>query len=337
MKVSGSLIAKLSSAPQAIGKIEALGYNAAFSAEINGDPFLPLLLAAEHSKNIDLMTAISVAFARNPMTMANLAHDLNNYSQGRFILGMGSQIQAHIEKRFSMPWSKPAARMKEFVQAMRAIWASWYEGERLNFRGEFYRHTLMTPIFVPSERDYGAPRVHIAGVGPLMTEVAGEVADGMIAHGFTTAKYLREVSLPAIAKGLAISGRARSDFVISCPVMIVSGDEEQKFIANREVIKQQLAFYASTPAYRSVLEVHGWGDLQPILNGLSKEGKWHEMGEYITDEILSTFAIVAEPKDIPVQLKERYGDLIDVWMCTYAMDTDDEQAKFIGEIQAQVV
>ena len=194
--------------PARARELEAAGYDGAVSAEISSDPFLPLLLAAEHSERLELMTSIAVAFARNPMLLAQMGHDLNAYSKGRFILGLGSQIRPHITKRFSMPWSHPAARMRELILAMRAIWDCWYGGKPLQFRGEFYTHTLMTPMFTPTNTKYGAPRVFLAAVGPLMTEAAGEVADGLIAHAFTTERYLREVTLPAVERGLASAGGA---------------------------------------------------------------------------------------------------------------------------------
>ena len=334
MRVNASLIADLASVPSRIKEVEAQGYDGAFSAEINNDPFFPLLLAAEHSETIGLTTAISVAFARNPMTLANLAHDLNQYSRGRFSLGLGSQIEPHITKRLSMPWSKPAARMREFVLAMRAIWGCWLDGKELDFRGEFYQHTLMTPMFVPAQREFPAPEVKVAGVGPLMTEVAGEVADGLIAHGFTTERYLREVSMPALERGLAKAGRSRSELDVSAPIIVVSGMDEEAFLASRQIVKLQLAFYGSTPAYRPVLELHGWADLQPRLNRLSKQGKWQEMGELISDDFLGTFAIVCEdPGQIAPLFARRYGDLIDTWQCTVNLSDPDAQAELLRRVQ----
>ncbi len=278
MKVLGGLMAGLADVPGAVARLEERGYDGAVPAEVASDPFLPLLLAAEHSERIALMTAIAVAFARNPMTLANVAHDLNAYSRGRFVLGLGSQIRPHIRRRFSMPWSQPAARMREFILAMRAIWDCWYNGEKLDLRGDFYQHTLMTPMFTPTNTEYGAPRVALAAVGPLMTETAGEVADGLIAHAFTTQRYMREVTLPALERGFAKSGRSRADFVITCPVFVVSGVDEQSREASRSSVSQQIAFYGSTPAYRRVLELHGWGELQGELHRMSKQGLWGEMG-----------------------------------------------------------
>lgn len=328
--------ADLDLAPLAIGELERRGYDAAFSAEINNDPFFPLILAAEHSERIALTTSISVAFARNPMTVANLAWDLNQYSRGRFTVGLGSQIKQHITRRFSMPWSQPAARMREFILALRAIWSCWETGDKLDFNGEYYQHNLMTPMFVPTKKEYGAPGVNLAAVGPLMTETAAEVANGVIAHGFTTEKYLQEVTLPAVERGLEKSGRRREDFDIQSPVMVVSGIDEAAFQQSMQAVKGQLAFYASTPAYRPVLELHGWGELQTEANQLTREGRWQDMGELISDEILNTFAVVSEDIGaVPGMLKQRYGDLIDTWQCTVDTGDTDSQAALVTGVQAQ--
>jgi probable F420-dependent oxidoreductase len=301
----------LAEVPQRIRELEAAGYDGAITAETSHDPFFPLLLAAEHSTRIELITSIAVAFARSPMILANLAHDLNAFSKGRFILGLGSQIQPHITKRFSMPWSHPAARMRELILAMRAIWGCWYEGKKLEFRGEFYTHTLMTPMFTPLDTQYGVPKVFLAAVGPLMTEAAGETADGMIAHAFTTERYLRDVTLPALERGLALSGRKRSDFQLAFPAFVVTGANEKAWTEQRTAVCKQIAFYGSTPAYRPVLELHGWGGLQTELNSLSKQGQWDKMGGLIDDKILEAFAIVGTPDEIVPKLTARYGDVVD--------------------------
>ena len=290
---------------------EAVGYDGIWSAETSHDPFLPLALAAEHTDRIELGTGIAVAFARNPMTLAVMANDLQTMSEGRFLLGLGSQIKPHIEKRFSMPWSHPAPRMRELILAIRAIWASWSDGSRLAFRGEFYRHTLMTPMFDPGPNPFGNPRIFLAAVGERMTEVAGEVADGMLAHGFTTQRYLREVTVPALERGLTASGRTRADVEISCPGMVVTGMDDAGFEAATKAVRTQLAFYGSTPAYRPVLELHGWGDLQTELNTLSKRGAWEQMAELIDDEVLNTFAVVGPVDDIAGKVLERFGGVVD--------------------------
>ena len=326
MKVDGGLmVTDLASVPARARALEAAGYDGAISAEIASDPFLPLLLAAEHSQKLELMTSIAVAFARNPMLLAQMGHDLNAYSKGRFILGLGSQIKPHITKRFSMPWDHPAARMRELILAMRAIWDCWYGGKPLQFRGEFYTHTLMTPMFTPSNTQHGAPRVFLAAVGPLMTEVAGEVADGLIAHGFTTERYLREVTLPAVERGLKKAGRTRDRFAISCPVFVVTGADERAWQQSRAGVCKQIAFYGSTPAYRGVLELHGWGPLQSELNRLSKLGQWDAMGNLIDDDILDAFAVVAPPDQVASKLRSRFAGAIDRVLVTFAAAGVDEK------------
>lgn len=313
MKVDGGISVNLRESVASAQDAEAAGYSGAWTAETNHDPFLPLLLAAEHTTKMELGTSIAVAFARSPMTLANTAWDLQAYSQGRFILGLGSQIKPHITKRFSMPWSKPAARMREMVLAIRAIWDTWENGTPLNFRGEFYTHTLMTPFFTPSTSDlagFGPPKIFLAGVGELMTEVAGEVCDGFICHGFTTEKYLREVTMPALERGRAKAGKTMAGFEIVGPSFVVTGNTAEELQQASIGTRQQIAFYGSTPAYRPVLDLHGWGDLQDRLNTLSKQGQWVEMGELITDEVLETFAVVGEPEQIAPELTQRYGDVI---------------------------
>jgi probable F420-dependent oxidoreductase len=313
MKVDGGIGLDLNKVADNAREVEAAGYAGAWTAETAHDPFLPLLLAAEHTQRIELGTSIAVAFARSPMTTANTAWDLQAYSKGRFILGLGSQIKPHITKRFSMEWSHPAARMREFVLAMRAIWDCWLNGTKLDFRGDFYTHTLMTPFFTPDPSDldgFGPPKIFLAGVGELMTEVAGEVCDGFLCHGFTTEKYLREVTIPALARGRAKAGKTMAGFEIVGPSFVVTGTNEDELALAAAGTRQQIAFYGSTPAYRNVLEVHGWGGLQDELNTLSKQGKWVEMGKLIDDEVLNTFAVVGEPEGIASELHRRYGDVI---------------------------
>jgi probable F420-dependent oxidoreductase len=247
------------------------------------------------------------------MTLANIGWDLQSFSKGRFILGLGSQIKPHITKRFSMEWSHPAPRMREMILAIRAIWDCWLTGGKLDFRGDFYTHTLMTPFFTPDPSDlagFGPPKIFLAGVGELMTEVAGEVCDGFLCHGFTTEKYLREVTIPALARGRAKVGKTMDGFEIMGPSFVVTGNDEGELAAAAAGTRQQIAFYGSTPAYRGVLDIHGWGGLQDELNTLSKQGKWVEMGNLIDDEVLNTFAVVSEPEGVAPELHRRYGDVI---------------------------
>ncbi len=313
MKVDGGIGFDLNKAADNAREAEAAGYSGIWSAETAHDPFFPLLLAAGATKDIELGTSIAVAFARNPMITANIAWDLQAYSKGRFILGLGSQIKPHITKRFSMEWSHPAPRMREFVLAMRAIWDTWLTGAKLDFKGDYYTHSLMTPFFTPDKGElagFGAPKVMLAGVGSLMTEVAGEVCDGFLCHGFTTEKYLREVTIPALAKGRAKVGKTMDGFEIVGPSFVVTGTTEEEMEAAKAGTRQQIAFYGSTPAYKGVLDAHGWGGLQDELNTLSKQGKWVEMGGLIDDEMLNTFAVVGEPESIAPELTRRYGDVI---------------------------
>ena len=328
MKIDGAIGSNLQDVAKNAAAAEAAGYSGAWTAEVAHDPFLPLLLAAEHTTDLELGTSIAVAFARNPMTLANTAWDLQAYSEGRFVLGLGSQIKPHITKRFSMEWSHPAARMREMILAIRAIWNTWLTGERLTFRGEFYTHTLMTPFFTPSASElngFGPPKIFLAGVGELMTEVAGEVCDGFICHGFTTERYLREVTLPALERGRAKAGKTMEGFEIVGPSFVVTGGSDADIETAATATRQQIAFYGSTPAYRKVLDLHGWGGLQDELNTLSKKGEWETMGTLITDEILDTFAVVGNPEAIAPELSSRYGDIIQRISFYTPYDSDPER------------
>src|SRR5580692_7782064 len=294
MKIDGGIGFDPSGIAEAAKQAEANGYDGVWSAETGHDPFLPIAIGAAATQKLEFGTGIAVAFARNPMNLAVLANDLQLLTKGRFMLGMGSQIKPHITKRFSMPWSHPAPRMRELILAIRAIWKTWETGEPLAFRGEFYTHTLMTPFFNPGPNPYGNPKILLAAVGELMTEVAGEVGDGFLVHGFSTERYLREVSLPALERGAAKAGKTLADLTISYPGFVVTGADGKSTEAAATAVRQQIAFYGSTPAYRPVLDLHGWGDLQPELNTLSKRGAWDQMADLIDDEMLNTFAVVGE-------------------------------------------
>jgi probable F420-dependent oxidoreductase len=310
-------------AAQAV-KAEQSGYDGVWSAETNHDPFLPIAVGAAATEKLEFGTGIAVAFARNPMTLAVLANDLQLLTKGRFMLGMGSQIKPHITKRFSMPWSHPAPRMRELILAIRAIWNTWETGEPLAFRGEFYTHTLMTPFFNPGPNPYGNPKILLAAVGELMNEVAGEVGDGFLVHGFSTERYLREVSLPALERGAAKAGKTRLDRTVSYPGFVVTGPDEQSMEAAAKGVREQIAFYGSTPAYRPVLELHGWGDLQPELNTLSKRGEWVQMGELINDDILNAFAVVAPLDRVATEVRNRFEGMVDrfSFYAPYKVDPD---------------
>jgi probable F420-dependent oxidoreductase len=308
LDVPGGALAGVAEAARAV---EAAGLDGVTSAELSSDPMLQLTVAAGATSRIDLGTNILVAFARSPMTLAVQARAVQDYSRGRLVLGLGSQIKPHIERRFSMPWSSPAARMAEFVSAMRAIWSAWATGEQLDFRGEFYRHTLMTPMFTPPT-EFPDPKVLVAGVGPRMTETAGAVADGLLVHPFTTERYLRETSVPALARGAASRPDSPALEVVDS-TFLVTGRTEEELAASARAVRQQLAFYGSTPAYRPVLELHGWGDVGDELNRLSRTraaDRWTAMGELVDDTMLQTFAVVAEPQAVAARLAERGAGVV---------------------------
>jgi probable F420-dependent oxidoreductase len=292
-------------------ELEEIGYDGAFSFEAKHDPFLPLAVAAEHTSRIQLGTAIAIAFARNPMNLANLAYDLQVLTGGRFLLGLGSQVRPHIEKRFSSAWGRPAARMREIVVAVRAIFDAWEGRAPLDHRGDYYTHTIMIPAFDPGPNPFGPPPIYTAGYGPRMVQVAGEVADGFIAHPFNSRESHLRHTLPALERGLEISGRSRDALDVIAVAMVVTGDTEQELEAVKRSARGQLAFYGSTPAYRPVLDCHGWGDLHPRLNRLSKEGRWDEMADLIDDEMLETICVVGERDGIASKLLARMEGIAD--------------------------
>jgi len=333
MKIDTSL-GNLSDARERARAAEEAGFDGLWTGEVSSDPFLPLAVAAGETSRVDLGTSIAVAFARSPATLAYIANDLQHHSHGRFHLGLGSQIKAHITRRFSMPWYRPAPQMRELVLALRAIWASWYEGVPLRFEGEFYKHTLMTPNFVPPAHEYGPPRVLVAGVGEGMTRVAGEVADGFLCHGFTTSRWIRERTMPALEEGRRRAGLTLDGYDVSCAVFVVTGTDEE--IEGRlDGVRGQIAFYASTPAYRAVLELHGWGALGEELTTLSKQGRWEEMGPLIDDDVLDAFAVVATPGDLPARIEERYAGLLTrMWFTPPPSMGRDDAAALVDRLQA---
>jgi probable F420-dependent oxidoreductase len=292
---------------------ETSGFDALWSSEAQHDPFLPLLIAAEVTSTLQVGTSIAVAFARSPMTLAQTAYDLQSLTGGRFMLGLGSQVKPHITRRFSMPWSPPAARMREYAQALKAIWTAWQDQTPLKFVGEHYQHTLMTPFFSPEPHSYGAPPIYIAAVGPDMTRVAGEVADGVILHGFTTRRYIEEISVPAIVEGQTSADRADDSCAVSLMGFVVSGDTDAEMALSADAVRQQIAFYGSTPAYRPVLELHGWGDLADSLSELARRGgdAWATMGQLVTDEVLEEFAVISPRDNLAQAIKQRFDGLLD--------------------------
>jgi probable F420-dependent oxidoreductase len=320
VKVDAPLVtAALSEVPRLAGEIETMGYDGVYTFEGPHDPFFPLALAAEHTEQLDLATAIAVAFARSPMNLAHIGWDLQTFSKGRAILGLGSQIKPHIEKRYGGVWSKPAARMRETVLATKAILNSWQDGTRLDFRGEFTQHTLMPPTFVPGPNPYGVPPVLLGALGPIMTRTAAEVADGLLVMPFNSARHFRERTLPAVAEGLKLGGRDRID--IYPQAIVAMGTTPAEIEAASVGVRGLLAFYGSTPAYLPVLEIEGWRDLQPELNALSKTGDITSMIDLIDDDMLRTLAVVGTPSECAAEIKDRFGDVAER-ICAYFPGSD---------------
>jgi probable F420-dependent oxidoreductase len=331
MKIDGPFYARLEGAAAESARLAAIGYDGVYTLEGSTDPFLPLVLASEHAPGLDIATGIAVAFPRNPMHLAYQAWDLQRFSKGHFLLGIGSQIRAHIEKRFGTDFDHPAARMREYIQALKAIFACWQHGAALDFQGQYYRHTLMTPMFNPGPNEFGVPPVLLGALGPLMTEVAGEVADGLIVHPFNNIPFLEQAALPAVQRGLDKSGRAREQFTLQLNAMVITGESEQAMAAATESVKSLLGFYASTPAYRPPMEAIGRGDLQPELNRLSKAGKWQELGEHIDDDFLEAFTTRGEPDEIAGKLTAKYGEHADRLAIYAPYAAPDEMWKKIVE------
>jgi probable F420-dependent oxidoreductase len=311
MQLDHYLRADPADVPSLARDLEELGFDGVYTAEGPHEPFLSLGLAAEHTTRVTLFTNIAVAFARSPMDLAQTANDLQLASHGRFVLGVGSQIRPHIQNRFSMPWTRPAARMRELVQAIKAIHAAWNDRTPLAFRGELYTHTLMTPFFDPGPNPFGAPPVWVAGLGPRMTRVAAEVGDGLLVHPFHSGVFVRDHVTPAVAAGLEVAGRGRAAFTVAAVPIVCTGRTDAERDAAVAGVRRLLAFYGSTPAYRVALEPHGWGELQTELNRLTKAGRWDELAGRIDDELLDTLAVRGDPADIGRLVAERYQGAVD--------------------------
>lgn len=323
MKLDHSLIGHTSTRAATEAQwAEAAGFAGVWATESITDAFLQSMAVSLTTERVQIGTAIAVAFARNPMSTAYAAWDLAAASEGRFILGLGSQIEAHITRRFSMPWSPPLERMTDYLAALRAIFTSWRDGTPLRFEGEIYRHTLMSPVFTPPHHDHPIP-MGIAAVGPRMMQLAGAACDVLILHGMAHPTYLDDVALPALETGLQSSGRDRADISLSCPVFMAIGDDEQTITETIAGTKDQIAFYASTPAYRRVLDVIGYGDLQPELQQLSRDSRWTEMSGLIDDELLEHFAFIGTPEDMPRLVTERYGTRLDRVSSYFGWPTSD--------------
>ena len=309
---------------------EEIGFDTLWSTETQHDPFLPLALIAENTQRMHMGTAVAIGLARSPATLAYTAWDLAEASGGRFILGLGTQVKAHIERRFGMPWPEsPVGKFRELIQAIRAFWNSWQTGERLNFRGTYFKHTLMSPFFTPGPIPHPGIPIYIAGVNKGLCRLAGEVADGFHAHPYHSRRYLKEVVLPSIEGGLEKAKRDQGEVSLSITALVACDPDEKEFI------RSQIAFYASTPTYRPVMALHGWGELADQLRQLSRQGAWGEMPELISDEVLVEFATVASQEELAAALKERYAgiaDRITLYLPYFPGDRDDFWRKLTNEM-----
>ncbi len=335
MKIDAQIApSSLTSIPEVAQGAEKLGFDAIWSSETQHDPFLPLAIVSEHTERLRFGTSVAIGFARSPATLAYTAWDLADASDGRFILGLGTQVKPHIERRFGMPWPEsPVGKLRELIQAVRAFWQAWQSGERLNFRGEYYKLTLMSPFFNPGPIDHPDIPIYIAGVNIGLSRLAGEVADGFHAHVYHSPRYLEEVVRPGIEAGARKANRSTDEIHLSTAAFTVTRPEESDFV------RSQIAFYASTPTYRPVMELHGWGEAAEQLQGLARKGAWQEMAEQIDDEMLDAFAVVCEPNELPKMLTERYAGLVDrlaLYMPYIPGQRDEEWSELINGVQAQL-
>lgn len=292
-------------------RLEADGFDGVWMAELVHNPFLGLAVAADRTERVALGSSLAVAFARSPMTSAQAGWDLQLLSRGRFNLGLASQIRRHIVGRFSMPWSQPAARMEEYVAAMHAIWDTWESGRKLDFRGDFYQHTFTNPMVTPPPTAHGRPKVHLGAVGPLMTRAAGRVADGLQCHSLATAAYVRDITLPILNEASAAAGRPPRSLELTVFPFIVAAESEQSFNAQMKTVRSMMANGCSTPAYRGILEHHGWGEVQTEMRRMTRQGRWAEMPDVLDDEIVHTIAAVGTPTEVADLLLARFGDVAD--------------------------
>lgn len=328
MKFDATLfISDLKGAPELAKSIEAMGFDALWVSEAAHNPYLALALAGHATTRLKLGTGIAVAFARSPTLTAYEAWDMARLTDGRFMLGLGTQIKAHIVRRFGMVWDSPGPRMREYIEAVRAVWHTFQTNEPLNYRGQFYKLTYMSPFFKPEPLDQPDIPIYIAAVGPYMCQLAGELCQGIHVHAFHTVRYLQEVILPNVEAGLVKSGRSRAAFSLASAIFAATSEEE------KVLAKMQIAFYASTPAYKGVLELHGWGDLQDKLAAMTREGKWMQLHEAIPDEVLNEFAVIAPPDELGAAIRQRYEGLLDrvgVYLPFVAGERDEFWRKLIA-------
>ena len=325
----------LNTAASIAKEVEEYGFDGLWTAEVAHNPFLPLTLGASVTERINLGTQIAVAFPRSPMVTAQIAWDLAAYSKGRFILGLGTQVKAHITKRFSAEWGSPVEKMREYIEAMRSIWHTFQTGEPLRYKREYYTFTLMTPFFNPGSIENPAIPVYIAGVNEKICELAGEICQGLHAHAFHTRRYLQEVVLKNMETGLKRSGRSRSEFEMVVPIFVITGKTEREIQQKIVATKAHIAFYASTPTYAAVLALHGWNDIAERLSQMAREGKWNEMGAQISDEMLHEVAIIGLADEVGAKIKERYQSVAD--RICFGLDADDQESRVLWKQVASAI
>lgn len=328
MKIDASLLVHdLNRMPDLARSADEMNFDGLWTFETAHEAFLPLVLAAEHSRRLTLGTSIAVAFARSPAVLASISWDLARFSKGRFILGLGTQVKGHNERRFGVKWEKPVERMREVILATRAFWDCWQNQTRLDFRGEFYNLDLMTPFFNPGPHDYPRVPIYIAGVNRRMCRLAGELCEGFHVHPLNTPRYLREVVLPNIRAGLERAGRGRDQIELASSIFVIPTDDAERTATRESEVRRQISFYASTPPYKPVFEIHGWGAVAERLSKLAARGKWTDMPDLIGDEILETFALRARWADLPAKVMEKYDGLLDrvSYYFPYAPGGNEEQ------------
>ena len=337
MKVDTALTLELSKVPEAARRAEALGYDGVFTPETGHDPFLAHALAAEHTTTLELGTAVAIAFPRSPMATAQIAWDLSKQSNGRFTVGLGTQVKGHIVRRYGMDWTPPGPRLREYILMMRAIWDSWQNGTRPSFEGKSYRYTLTSPFFNPGPIEHPNVPVHISAINPYNCRLVGELCDGIKLHGFNTPKYFNEVIRPNIEKGAKKAGRDPKDIEICGLGFVITGPDQEAVEKAMAPVRQQIAFYGSTRTYKPVLDIEGWGDLNQELFSLSLEGKWQDMATRITDDMLEEFAIIGTYDEIVKKIKEKSAGIIDRLSFAIPVHTPDDEERLksmIKELQA---
>jgi probable F420-dependent oxidoreductase len=327
-------VASPAEAPELARKAEEFGFDCLWVNETKHDPFVQLTLAAGQTKRISLGTSIALAFTRSPTTLAYTAWDLQNLSRGRLILGLGSQVKGHIERRFGVRWESPAPKMREFVMALREVWKSWQNGGKLDFEGRFYRLDLMTPFFNPGPIEKPRIPVYIAGVNAGMCRVAGAVGDGLHVHPLHTVRYLREVVIPGVERGLAKSGRRREEVSVAASVFAAVGDTHQEIKNVKESFRQQIAFYASTRTYRRLMELHGWGDVCDRLHTRSVKGEWDKMAGEVGDEMLGEFVVEGTWEEMGRVVPRRYSGLVDRVRLYLPFDGDAKWRRLVEGFRA---